>query len=102
MEKPSISKPNGGTTAYRICVQGHVDARWADYFAGMSLRTAFAPDGQPVTVLIGHVADESALSGILLQISDMNLALISVNPASKPELTDRSGDFSRSSPEITD
>jgi hypothetical protein len=31
------------------------------------------------------VANQSALSGILVQISDLNLALISVNPLSSGE-----------------
>lgn len=72
-------------TSYEICVRGHIDASWADRFPGLTLRTTFTPAGVPITVLSGEVADQSALSGLLVQISDLNLALISVNPLSSGE-----------------
>jgi hypothetical protein len=52
-----VSKPIGDTTTYEIRVQGHIDSRWADWFADLSIRTTFAPDGVPITILTGEVAD---------------------------------------------
>jgi hypothetical protein len=75
-----MREPIDEATAYQICVRGHVDSRWSDWFSGFSIQTDFTPDGEPITILSGEVADPSALSGILVQISDMNLALVSVNP----------------------
>ena len=38
-------------------------------------------DRPPVTILTGRIADQAALRGVLTQIFDLNLALISVFPA---------------------
>ena len=72
-------------TCYEICVQGHIPAHWADLFDGLTLQTSFASNGVPITALTGAIVDQSALSGLLIQISDMNLKLISVNPMQENE-----------------
>jgi hypothetical protein len=77
-----VSNPVDKTTTYEIKVRGHIDSGWADWFDGMIIQTTFNRDGAPVTILTGPVADQCALSGMLVQISDMNLTLISVNPVS--------------------
>ena len=83
-----MSEPIDDVTAYEIRVRGHIDPRWSDWFSGLNIRTDFSLDGEPITILSGEVADQSALSGILVQISDMNLALVSVNPISAdPKIT---------------
>jgi hypothetical protein len=46
------------------------------------------PDGVPITILTGEVVDQSALSGILVRLSDMNLPLISVNPTDDSPLVE--------------
>ena len=78
-----MSKLNNKTTHYEICVRGHLAAHWADWFDGLSLHTSFAADGEPITMLVGDITDQSALSGLLVQLSDLNLSLISVNPTQK-------------------
>jgi hypothetical protein len=74
-----MCEPIDDATAYEIRVRGHIDPRWSDWFSGLTIQTDFTPDGGPITTLTGDVADQSALAGILVQISDMNLALVSVN-----------------------
>ena len=61
---------------YEIRVKGHLADRWAAWFDGMSL-TRLA-DG--TTALHGPVADQSALHGLLRQVSDLGLPLMSVTP----------------------
>ena len=51
-----------------------------EWFSALSIQTNFAPDGVPITILSGEVANQSALSGILVQPSELSLTLISVNP----------------------
>ena len=64
---------------YRIQVAGHLDAaRWADYFAGLTLTSR--PDG--TTILEGPLPDQGALFGVLLGIRDLNLALLAVQQLS--------------------
>ena len=59
---------------YQIKVRGEIDARWSDWFDGVSI----ASDGD-VTTLIGPIIDQAVLRGILTKIWDLNLTLISVN-----------------------
>ena len=61
-----------------IIVQGHLDIKWKDWFEGM----AISYQGTN-TVLSGKIKDEAHLHGILNQIRDLNLKLISVNPAGR-------------------
>jgi hypothetical protein len=66
---------------YEIRVQGHLAARWSAWFDGMTL-TAME-DG--TTVILGLVADQSALHGLLRKLNDLSLPLVSVTPTSSKE-----------------
>ena len=59
---------------YRIRVQGHLGAQWADWFAGFTL--SWEVPGE--TVLIGQVIDQAALHGLLNAIRDLGLPLLEV------------------------
>ena len=61
-----------------IIVQGHLDTKWKDWFEGMVISYQGTN-----TVLSGIIKDEAHLHGILNQIRDLNLKLISVNPAGR-------------------
>ncbi len=64
------------TMAYQIKVRGHLEDYWSDWLGGLTIsRDA---DGQ--TLLTGVVPDQAALHGILAQIRDLGLPLISVTP----------------------
>jgi hypothetical protein len=63
---------------YEIQVQGKLDEGWEECFDGLAATLRYA-SGQPLTTtLIGPVADQSALRGILCKLWDLNLTLISV------------------------
>lgn len=59
---------------YEIRMQGHLSSRWAARFDGMRLTTY--PDG--TTALRGLVLDQAALHGLLAQLRDTGLPLVSV------------------------
>ena len=61
-----------------IKVEGHLDKKWMDWFVGMVISYEDAN-----TILSGNIKDEAHLHGILNQIRDLNLKLISINPAEK-------------------
>ena len=63
---------------YQIRVQGWIGKRWASRFDDMAIVRESAPDGAPVTTLTGTVPDQAALRGMLNQLWDLNLTLISV------------------------
>jgi hypothetical protein len=59
---------------YEIRLKGHLDARWANRFEGLSL--CYGSDG--TTVLSGPVVDQAALHGVLRKVRDLGLPLLSV------------------------
>ena len=61
---------------YEIRIKGRLSADWSDWFDGFSLF-----EEKDNTVLTGPVVDQSALFGVLARIRDLNLGLISINPA---------------------
>jgi len=63
---------------YQITVAGKLDRKWSDWFGGMAVSVADAPDGTLITTLSGVVADQATLRGILNRVWDLNLTLISV------------------------
>ena len=60
----------------KIIVQGHLDKKWKTSFEGFDI--CYEGDN---TILSGNLKDEAHMHGILNQIRDLNLKLISVNPA---------------------
>ena len=65
--------------AYRIVVQGNLDANWAEWLSGMTVRVALDGKGSAQTSVTGVVRDQAALRGLLGRLWDLNLTLISVN-----------------------
>lgn len=65
-----------GPVAYEIRVQGHLGARWAAWFDGLSVTNE--PDG--TTLMCSPVTDQSALHGLLQKVRDLGLPLISITP----------------------
>jgi hypothetical protein len=58
-----------------IKIMGHLDKKWKISFEGFEIN--YEGDN---TLLKGNIRDEAHLHGILNQIRDLNLKLISVNP----------------------
>ncbi len=71
------------TVAYRICVEGQLDSRWTEWFGGMTI----APQDNGETLLTGAVIDQAALFGLLKQVRDLGMTLISLNRVN-PETAD--------------
>jgi hypothetical protein len=60
---------------YEIRLKGHLDAKWADWFDGLTITRA--DNGE--TFLRGPVVDQAALHGVLRKVRDLGLPLVSVN-----------------------
>jgi hypothetical protein len=63
---------------YQIMIQGLLDARWSDWFDGLTITVGYGEDDAPITMLRGSL-DQSALHAILSRMGIMNLKLISVH-----------------------
>ena len=59
---------------YEIRLKGHLDARWAAWFDGLSLTN----ENDGTTAIRGPVVDQAALHGLLQRLRDVGLPLISV------------------------
>ena len=62
---------------YEIRFKGHLGERWASRFAEYELIRR--EDG--TTLMVGPIADQSALYGLINRVRDLGLELISVNRA---------------------
>jgi hypothetical protein len=68
-------------TFYQIRVKGHLDETLANWFEGFIISNL--EDGD--ALLTGPIQDQAALHGILNRISNLGLALLSVNTVSEEE-----------------
>ena len=64
---------------YQIIVQGCLDPSWSDWFSGMEITNETGKDAHLITTFRGTMADQSTLRGILNQLWDLNLTILSVN-----------------------
>ena len=96
-----MREPHGATEDhhepgwYEIRLKGHLDARWSERFAGLSL--THARDG--TTLLAGAVVDQAALYGLLRTVRDLGPPLLSVmevepRPADVPDVQPSHGSLS--------
>ncbi len=80
METNTPSKEFSFTKAaiYKIKVQGDLSRNWSDNLAGMQINVERRKGKEPVSVLVGQINDQAALSGILTALYELHLAIISV------------------------
>ena len=71
-------------TMYRICIRGCVTERVGSALEGMRLET-----GAAETVFTGEIRDQSQLYGLLDQVRDLGLELVSAQPQSATDPHDR-------------
>ena len=73
-----MGRKKGARKAYRIVVRSELGDSYASAFEGMRMETE---DGQ--TILIGEMADQPHLFGVLERINGLGLELLSVQAVSE-------------------
>lgn len=98
--EPSNGRPaadHGPIPCYEIRVSGHLGARWAAWFDGMTLTN----EDSGTTVIRGPVVDQAALHGQLQKLRDLGVSLLSltqVGPDTAIEQPDPIHDHTRPNP----
>lgn len=75
---PEAMPEMDGPAIYRICVRGPLGAEWSSRLAGMTITSSQDPGGAARTILVGRIADQAALSGLLNGLYELHLPVISV------------------------
>ena len=73
-ETHAATEAHDETGLYEIRIHGHLDARWAARFEGLTLTLEDNGD----TLLTGPVVDQAALHGLLRKVRDLGMPLLSV------------------------
>lgn len=68
----------GMPTTYRIQIQGSLDASWSSCMGGMTITVTGEEEEPKVTALVGQLADQAALLGVLNFLYDLCLPLLNV------------------------
>lgn len=72
---PEAQTPYPGPLIYEVRLKGRLDDKWGDWFGGVTITL----QDNDTTLLTCQVIDQAALHGLLRQIRDLGLLLISVN-----------------------
>ncbi len=78
MERYRSSSSLKEPALYRICILGTLDKQWSDYYGGMTIEHESDPQRGAVSILMGKLADQAALIGVLDALYDIGCPILSV------------------------
>ena len=81
-DREASAVDQGSPVPYEIRVKGHLDARWAAWFDGLSL----TDESDGTTAIRGPLVDQAALHGVLQRLRDLGVPLVSVTQVNPPAL----------------
>jgi hypothetical protein len=65
---------------YEIRIRGRLQPEWSVWFDGLTIISSGQTTREGETLLVGPVADQAALHGLLAKIRDLGLPLLSLTP----------------------
>jgi hypothetical protein len=63
---------------YRIRITGRMDPKWSEWLQGMTISTVEEEGGTAYSELIGSLPDQAALMGVLQQLNNCSISVISM------------------------
>ena len=75
VKRPRAKTDPSQSMVYQIRVEGYLDAKWTDWFSGLTITLEENGD----TLLTGPIPDQAALFGLLKKVRDLGMPLVSVN-----------------------
>lgn len=73
-ESADSTRRHDESALHEIRVRGHLDDRWTHWGEDLTLTR----EGDGTTTLMGPLADQAALHGLLSRIRDLNVTIVSV------------------------
>lgn len=70
---------DNSATLYQIRVRGRLDKKWANWLHGSVVHIEYGDANKNWTTITIYVIDQAALRGLINQLWDLNLTLISLN-----------------------
>ena len=75
MALPTMKEP----AIYRIRVRGHLDPKWSERLEGMNITEVRHSEKDDQTILVGRLADQAALAGVMNTLYEQHLPVLSVD-----------------------
>ena len=72
---PTMKEP----AIYRIRVRGHLDAKWSERLEGMNITEVRHSEKDDETILVGRLADQAALAGVMNTLYEQHLPVLSLD-----------------------
>lgn len=66
------------SAVYRIRITGRMDPKWSELLQGMTISTVKEEGRETYSELIGSLPDQAALMGVLQQLNNCSITLISM------------------------
>jgi len=73
--QPTMKEP----AIYRIRVRGHLDAKWSERLEGMNITEVRHSEKDDETILVGRLADQAALAGVMNTLYEQHLPVLSLD-----------------------
>lgn len=73
-QMPAMDRP----ARYRLTIVGNLDTAWSSRLSGMTITITGGRGRKTITSLEGRLADQSALTGVITTLNDLQYPILSV------------------------
>ena len=77
-DTPHLQSLMARPAVYRIRITGRMDPKWSEWLQGMTISTVEEEGRTAYSELIGSLPDQAALMGVLQQLNNCSISVISM------------------------